>query len=127
MTWTVSPYRAAQERFADKDQLYAYLQDHYREDFTLWLGYYLLQAERREGCTRSDVAADAGVPKILIEEMLSGLPEANPTTYCRIARALGANPIELFIVLGWLAANDIAAHTQPRWYDLEPIESDWAD
>lgn len=125
MTNKKSAYCEASERFQDPEHLYTYLQEHLHDDTTLWLGYYLMRARRLEGRDLAQVAHDAGMSPLSISMLLSGKSEASPAIYDRLAHALDANPVELFLASGWLTPTEVAEYTEPDNQDGLAAEYNW--
>lgn len=128
-----SPYREAEARFRnDTDGLFLYLRDHRLEDPSLCLGYWLMRADRELGMNQSDVAARTAVyrgatvvikplTRGFLSAVLSNRTRATPDTYTRIARAVGANPIEFFLSEGWIDPADVTVYSLPHASDWSPI------
>lgn len=128
-----SPYRDAEERFVnDPDGLYQYLREHRLDDPSLCVGYWLMRADRELGMNQSDVARRTAVIRdgqIVVPELsrgflsalLSGRTRATPDTYTRVARAVGANPLEFFLAEGWVDPADIATYSMPHANEWQPI------
>lgn len=109
-----SRYRDALDEYGhDPDALYDYLQKNRLADPSLALGYYLMRAEKLMNRNQSDIADEAGVSRAFISAILSGRTRSTPQTYTRIARAVGANPLEFLIAEGFIDAADVAAYQMP--------------
>lgn len=128
-----SPYREAEQNYVnDQDGLFEYLRQHRLDHSSLCLGYWLLYADRVLGMNQSDVARRTGVWKdgeVVVPELtrgflsalLSGRTRSTPDTYTRIARAVGANPLEFFLAEGWIDPSDIVAYSLPHANEWQPI------
>lgn len=127
-----SPYRDAEQKFNDPDELFDYLREHRLDDASLCLGYWLMYADRELGLNQSDVARRTAVVKdgeVIVPELTRGFlsavlsrrTRATPDTYTRIARAVGANPIEFFLAEGWVDPSDITAYSLPHANEWQPI------
>lgn len=115
----ISPYREAEAKFGDDiEGLREYCRQHRLDDITLCLGYWLLYAESELNMNNSAVTAAIGNSRGFLSQVLGGRTTAAQQTYAKIARLVGANPLEFLIAQGLVDVGDIAAYNLPHANDL---------